>query len=110
RAREERRDMESLSFVVILAYARIHVESKMDSGVRQNDVLVFQPQHVERRHGPVKTLERELADRLGLHEVFDAAEHALRHERLSAFRFRAEARRKIAHRADRAVVEAAFEA
>src|SRR5215475_3451324 len=66
--------------------------------------------HIESRDRLEESLKVEIADRLGLHEVFDRGRQALRDQDLARLGFAKQASRKVGDAADGAVVPAPFKA
>src|SRR5207249_1892428 len=66
--------------------------------------------HVEGRHRPREAAERQLAERLDLHQVLDRGVEPARDEDLAAARLAAQPRGEVGHGADRPVVPAPLEA
>src|SRR5205823_12351775 len=69
-----------------------------------------EPEDVAGGDGLRKALEREAPESLDLDGILDAAIHALRDQDLAGLRLAAQARREVGDGADRAVVQAPFEA
>src|SRR5689334_22413156 len=91
----------------------VHGESRSRArsaaAARVRSSRFIQPRYIESRHRPMEPFERELTDAVSFDDLFDAAEYALRNERLTSFCLCAQTRSEAAHRADGAVIETPFE-
>src|SRR4051794_29301620 len=90
-----------------------HVEwrsrSRVAAAARARSSWFTQARNIESRHRPMETFQRELTHTLSFDDLFDAAEYALRNERLTSFCLCAEARSEAADGTDGAVIETPFE-